>query len=281
MTILLDFDEINRFHTDPTGDDSDLDLVKDKQEIQEYTFNAAGLYAHKNPDWDGTDGRKELDPDNDGGGLIDGCEAINGTDSFQRADDKVSSTTLIYPSGTINSSHPTYKWNAVCGAKSYWLQVDDSDGRGKIYQGFAAKDTGCASGTGTCSLTPSTSLAEGNATWWIAACHSLACGDWSNALGFIVSTTLQDPIVGLWDTGDGGQALMAKGTDYQFEAKVTKQGTWWTQRNIKVGDLVWRLNKQPDGHYKGEAAVNGNTWYWWPMEVWITGKSDRSTGADS
>jgi hypothetical protein len=67
---------------------------------------------------------------------------------------------------------------------------------------------------------------------------------------------------------------------YQFVAKVTKQGTWWTQRNIKGGDVVWELIKQPDGHYKGQAAVNGNTWYWWPMEVWITGNTMKdSTGA--
>lgn len=280
---ILDFDEINRFKTDPMGDDSDLDWVKDKQEIQDYIFEwGSGPYMRQDPDTNKRDGRKELDPDNDGGGLIDGCEEDIGTDSFDASDDTISSSALIYPSGTINSSHPTYKWNAVCGAKSYWLQVDDSTGRRKIYQGFSARDTGCASGTGTCSVTPSISIAEGNATWWIAACHSIACGDWSNALGFIVNTTPQDPIVGLWNTPDGGQALMAKSTTggYEFVAKVTQQGTWWTQRSIMVGDVVWRLDKQPDGHYKGEAAVNGNTWYWWPMEVWVDGNVMKdSTGA--
>ncbi len=179
-------------------------------------------------------------------------------------------TTLISPTGTINSSLPTYTWNAVCGATTYYLLVDDSTGRGKIFSPFSASEAGCASGKGTCAVTPAVSLANGNATWWIDTCHAGGCGPWSNALGFIVGSA-QDPIVGLWDTGDGGQALMANGTNYQFEAKVTKQGTWWTERGILVGTLVWRLNKQPDGHYKGEAAVNGNYSYWWPMDVVVQG----------
>ncbi len=179
-------------------------------------------------------------------------------------------TTLISPTGTIDSHLPTYKWNAICGAKSYWLQVDDTTKRGKIYEGYSSSEAGCASGTGTCSVTPSVSIADGNATWWVAACHAVACGAWSNALGFIVGAA-QDPIVGLWSTGDGGQALMAKGTNYQFEAKVTQQGTWWTERGIMVGNVVWRLNKQPDGHYKGDAAVNGNYSYWWPLDVVVQG----------
>ena len=184
-----DFDEIKRFKTDPTGDDSDLDWVKDKQEIVDYTFNTkTGDHSPKPADIDGDTWRKELDPDNDGGGLIDGCEDINHSDNFKPDDDKVSSTTLIYPSGNINSSHPTYKWNAVCGANSYWLLVDDTTGRGKIFKPFSASEAGCASGTGTCSVTPSISIADGNATWWIDPCHSRGCGDWSNALGFIVNT---------------------------------------------------------------------------------------------
>ena len=91
---------------------------------------------------------------------------------------------------------------------------------------------------------------------------------------FIVSAGPQDPILGLWDAGDGGQALMAESTTggYNFVATITVQGTgWWKQRGIKVGDVAWKLNKQPNGHYQGETAVNGNYSYWWPMEVVIQG----------
>ena len=279
---ILDFDEINRFHTDPTGDDSDLDLVKDKQEIQEYTFNAAGLHAHRNPDWDGTDGRKELDPDNDGGGLIDGCEAINGTDSFQRADDKVSSTTLIYPSGTINSSQPTYKWNAVCGAKSYWLQVDDSTRTLKIFQGFSANEVGCASWPGTCSVTPAISIAEGNANWWIVACHSLACGDWSNALGFIVNTGVDDPdIVGLWNSKDKyGEKFSFRierqaGGGYEYVGKLVTLSPLLKNLGFKVGEVNNKFNKDKPGQFSGQELwrdSNGGVW-WQSITVWIEGNN--------
>jgi hypothetical protein len=153
--------------------------------------------------------------------------------------------------------------------------VDDSTGRGKIFQGYSAREAGCASGTGTCSITPSISIADGNATWWIAACHSLACGAWSNALGFVVNTVVQDPIVGLWNTPDGGQARVEKAISgsWDFVGKVTIQGTFWKERAMLVGDEVWWLDKQADGHYKGEVLVKGNFYWKMPMEVWINGNS--------
>lgn len=181
-----DFDEKNRFHTVLNQADTDNDLVLDKQEITDYAFNTAGSYDYRDPDmdWDGL--RKELDSDNDGGGLQDGCEVNNHTDSFDRSDDmKYFFTTLISPSGKVYTYTPTYKWNAVCGAKSYWLQVDDSTGKGKINQGYTASEAGCASGSGTCFVTPSTPIADGSATWWIDACYSGGCGPWSYPLGFI------------------------------------------------------------------------------------------------
>ena len=69
--------------------------------------------------------------------------------------------TLISPTGTIYISTPTYKWFSLPNATSYWLQVDDPTGRGKIYKGYDASEVGCPSGAGTCSVTPGTSLAVG------------------------------------------------------------------------------------------------------------------------
>ena len=268
-----DFDERYRFHTELYNPDSDNDLVRDKAEMVSYLFTDTGDYLPKIlPDIDGDTWRKELDPDNDGGGLIDGCEDLNHTDSFKPEDDRVSSTTTISPTGTVYTSTPTYKWNAVCGAKSYWLQVDDTTGRGKIYHGYPASETGCPSGTGTCSVTPSISLADGNATWWIAACHLSACGPWSNALGFIVSAN-QDPVVGLWNTPDGGQARIEKATTgtWDYVGKVTVQSPFWQQRAMLIGDEVWWLDKQADGHYLGKVLVKGNFYWTMPMEVWVEG----------
>jgi hypothetical protein len=101
------FDESNRFHTNPNNVDSDNDLVHDKQEIREYVFNSAGAYAWRNPDIDGDGLRKELDPDNDNGGLMDGCEdtnqngilepALGETDNFRPSDDRSLLITLSWP----------------------------------------------------------------------------------------------------------------------------------------------------------------------------------------
>ena len=85
----------------------------------------------------------------------------------------------------------------------------------------------------------------------------------------------QDPIVGLWNVPDGGQIRIEKATTgtYAYVGKVTVQNPWMIQKDIEIGDVIWQLYKTADGHYKGEAAVNGNEWYWWPMEVWVEGSS--------
>jgi hypothetical protein len=275
------FDEKYRFHTDPTKGDTDGDQVMDRQEIKDYIFKATGAFDYRDPDMDWDTKRKELDPDNDGGGLIDGCEDINHTDSFLPSDDGLLSTTTISPTGTVYTSTPAYKWNAVCGAKSYWLQVDDSTGRLKIYKGYSASEVGCALGTGTCSLTSAISLADGNATWWIAACHLTACGPWSNARGFVVSGGPQDPIVGLWAPWDGGQLKIEERTtgSYDYVGKVTVQNAFWIEHDMKIGDEVWWLDKQTDGHYKGSQLWKGNFYWTGPLEVWITGNTMKdSTG---
>ncbi len=77
---VCDFDEINRFRTDPLNADTDGDGVPDKAEIISYTFLADGSYDLANsrrPDPDGDGKRCELDKDSDGGGTPDGLEDRN------------------------------------------------------------------------------------------------------------------------------------------------------------------------------------------------------------
>lgn len=77
---VVDFDEINRFHTDPTFRDSDHDMVWDKQDIASGVFDPTYGYAfHPSPgsrgrDFDGDGKPTELDPDSDDGGCKDGVE---------------------------------------------------------------------------------------------------------------------------------------------------------------------------------------------------------------
>jgi hypothetical protein len=67
--------------------DSDADGVFDKSELHEVYFNAAGDHALNvlGADADGDGLRKEVDPDNDDGGSLDGCEDRNPNGRFQVA----------------------------------------------------------------------------------------------------------------------------------------------------------------------------------------------------
>jgi probable HAF family extracellular repeat protein len=111
-------------------------------------------------------------------------------------------STLVSPSGTINDTTPTYRWNAVRGVTWYYLWVDDSTGN-RIQQWYSAEDAGCPSGRGTCSVTPATALAYGPGTWWIQAKNYAGTGPWSSGMSFTVSlsaATLVSPSGPITDT---------------------------------------------------------------------------------
>src|SRR5213594_2465902 len=76
------------------------------------------------------------------------------------------SATLVSPSGSIGTSTPTYIWSAVSTSTWYQLWVTDSAANPKVLEWYTTAQAGCASGTGTCSFTPATALANGSATWW-------------------------------------------------------------------------------------------------------------------
>ena len=95
--------------------------------------------------------------------------------------------TLVSPTGTITSTSPTFKWNAVPTASWYYLYVQDSTSfSGRITTWFTASQAGCGSGTGTCSITPNTVLAPGGAIWWIRTWSDLGTGPWSDGMSFTV-----------------------------------------------------------------------------------------------
>ncbi len=94
--------------------------------------------------------------------------------------------TLVSPSGPINTRPPTYNWNAVSSATWYYLWVNDATGN-RISRWYTAAETNCASGTGTCSVSPSTALAQGAGQWWIQTYGATGNGPWSSALSFSVS----------------------------------------------------------------------------------------------
>jgi hypothetical protein len=96
--------------------------------------------------------------------------------------------TLLSPTGSITTTLPTYTWNAVPDTTWYRLWVNDSTGN-KIAQWYMAADAGCASGTGTCSVTPAIELAAGAGSWWIQTYSPAGYGPWSAAMKFNVNVS--------------------------------------------------------------------------------------------
>jgi Zn-dependent metalloprotease len=96
--------------------------------------------------------------------------------------------TLASPSATTSSdATPTYTWQAVSNAAWYQLWVDDSSTQGKIERWYQASEANCAGGSGTCSVTPATTLANGAVDWWIQTWNSNGYGPWSARRSFTVA----------------------------------------------------------------------------------------------
>lgn len=117
---LMDFDEIERFGTDPDNPDSDGDGIDDKTEIFSYTIRDTivdkdstswkiGLSKLTFADIDGDGLRAEMDFDSDGGGISDGSEDINKngileigeTDVYDADDDESSSAESVNVPGNM------------------------------------------------------------------------------------------------------------------------------------------------------------------------------------
>jgi hypothetical protein len=102
--------------------------------------------------------------------------------------------TLVGPNASTTDLTPTYTWNAVSSdtgnpATSYYLWVDGPNGN-VIKTWYLASQAGCASGTGTCSITPNVTLLPGGTyTWWIQAWNTGGYSLWSNSMSFSIPST--------------------------------------------------------------------------------------------
>jgi hypothetical protein len=105
-----------------------------------------------------------------------------------------STAVLIAPQGRLDIGvvKPRYSWNAVAGASWYYLWVNDSSGN-VIRQWYRSSEVGCKSGSGTCSVMPTTRLAKGTVRWWIQTWNSDGYGPWSNAMTFFVDVFPPQP----------------------------------------------------------------------------------------
>jgi hypothetical protein len=80
---VMDFDEQIRFGIGRFDLDSENDGVGDKEDIYEYVYQFADVYAKRDADFDADGARKESDSDNDADTYNDGCEDKNGNGIYE------------------------------------------------------------------------------------------------------------------------------------------------------------------------------------------------------
>jgi len=169
---------------------------------------------------------------------------------------------LLISPGTndIITNHPTYTWNQVPSATSYYLLVNGPRGR-KIGRWYTSAQANCEGVT--CSITPSADLSAGTYTWQIQTRNSAGYGPWSSSLSFttIVPTAAElispegvssaDPIYTwkqvpgatryyLWVKGPSGMVIKQWYTSSEAQCGITtcsvkKPGT------LGSGSYIWRV----------------------------------------
>ncbi len=136
--------------------------------------------------------------------------------NIERPSDKV---ILISPSGSVGTSTPTYSWNAVLTASQYYLEVNDSAKAGRIQAWYTAKEAGCASGKGICSVSPATALANGAARWRVQTRNDSGDGPWSEVMNFTIAERLTWLSFAEGNPGVPGDGLVVSSACGQFQLK--------------------------------------------------------------
>ena len=96
--------------------------------------------------------------------------------------------TSMSPSGNVTTALPTFTWNALSDATGYEIYIADPTGAvQKLRLTLSAADAACATGTGTCSFTPTSALDLGVASWWMRAKNAAGNGPWSSGVVISIS----------------------------------------------------------------------------------------------
>ncbi|MBF0447599.1 MAG: cadherin domain-containing protein [Magnetococcales bacterium] len=147
--------------------------------------------------------------------------------------------TPTYPSGTIGETTPTYRWSATENSTHYTLEVSNSSGTVFSTQ-YTVAQLGCSVGSGTCSVTPTTALSDGDYTWTLLAYNSTddLTGTLSAATSFTVSiasstVTLVSPVGSVTETAPTfSWSAIEDATSYRLKITsstgVTVHRTWYS-----------------------------------------------------
>jgi len=192
-----------------------------------------------------------------------------------------SAATLVSPTGAISDTTPTYTWNAVSTATWYCLYVNDATGI-KVNKWYAAAEAGCASGVGTCSVTPTTEV-RGAGQWWVRTYNSAGLGDWSSGMAFTAPTPTDPPGVAtqVSPTGTISDTTptytwnpVASATWYQLwvgDSSGTKVNQWYAAAEAGCPSGVGTCSVTPTTEVRGAGQ-------WWVRTYNSAGLGGWSSG---
>jgi hypothetical protein len=163
-------------------------------------------------------------------------------------------TTLISPSGKITDNTPTYTWNAVANSTWYYLWVNDRKGN-QIEKWYTADEANCGNGTGRCSVTDTTELADGSCKWWIQTWNEFGYGPWSDAMAFTVDTPPCTNIAGNWHASETVTLTCCLGGDCETD---TFSGTDIITIQQNECNISYDIDVGGYGSFSRKGTINGN-----------------------
>jgi len=250
---IVDFDETRRFCSralgclDPRSADSDGDGVRDKADIREYLFDNVGNYDKRWYDFDRDGLRKELDPDNDDGGLLDGQEDRDGdgrtVDRRGRGDN--SDTSNWDPYDDIPTPTPTPTPTATPTATSTPTHTPTPTATSTPTHTPTATATPAVTRTPT----PESRLGE---------------------------------LAGQWERQDG-HIVRFSGSGNSYKGYIVKLTPFLEACGFKKGEQTFDLTRIDLNTYKGKIkwrSTDGKEW-WEEVTVTVTGNSMQDTAGGS
>jgi hypothetical protein len=185
---------------------------------------------------------------------------------------------LISPTGTVETSRPTYKWYRVPGASWYYLWVRDASGDTiKIW--YRSEDLVFSADRTTCEVTPTKRLLSGSVEWWIQAWNkSSGYSDWSSGMVFTAAPLLPGKAVLFSPSGSTSDVLPT----YYWSGEAPPATQYYLWVNDKTGTPViqtWYASGEYAVDLKGNCSVTpAQSIAAGPCKWWIQTWNDEGYG---